>query len=236
MAQSATLLDLLGERYQSALSHLALGRLVAETGARSIAERYLSKALGIFSQLGAERDVDDTRTAQALLTSVGTGQYLISPADADDAIVRRIVDAAALPDLLGRETAAALFEAANADCGVVYVELAGGDVRVVARRRLRPRRSAHARAVGRARHRLRSRRDDHRTARTRSGRRAVRSRRVAASRRPPGDAPAEDDRRRCAPGLRPVRRARSIRCRRSISPSTVRSNRCCPDFSRPAPR
>jgi len=131
-AQSATLLDLLGERYQSALSHLALGRLVAETGARSIAERHLNKAFAIFTQLGAERDLNDTRNAQALLTTVGTGQYLISPADADDAIVRRIVDAAALPDLLGRETAAALFEAANADCGVVYVELAGGDVRVVA--------------------------------------------------------------------------------------------------------
>src|SRR5215471_11280059 len=40
-AQSATLLDLLGERYQSALSHLALGRLVAQTGARSIAEKHL---------------------------------------------------------------------------------------------------------------------------------------------------------------------------------------------------
>jgi len=46
--------------------------------------------------------------------------------------VRRIVDAAALPDLLGRETAAALLEAAAGDCGMVYVELAGGDVRVVA--------------------------------------------------------------------------------------------------------
>ena len=45
-AQSATLLDLLGERYQAALSHLALGRLVAETGARSVAERHLNKALG----------------------------------------------------------------------------------------------------------------------------------------------------------------------------------------------
>ena len=62
-AQSATLLDLLGERYQSALSHLALGRLVAETGARSVAERHLNKALGIFQQLGAERDLDDTRAA-----------------------------------------------------------------------------------------------------------------------------------------------------------------------------
>jgi hydrogenase-4 transcriptional activator len=131
-SQSAALLDLLGERYQSALSHLALGRLVAETGARSVAERHLNKAFGIFQQLGAERDLDDTRDAQALLTTIGTGLYVISPADADDAIVRRIVDAAAVPDLLGRETASALLEAAGGDCGVVYVVLAGGDVRVVA--------------------------------------------------------------------------------------------------------
>ena len=60
-SQSAALLDLLGERYQAALSHLALGRLVAETGARSVAERHLNKALAIFQQLGAERDLDDTR-------------------------------------------------------------------------------------------------------------------------------------------------------------------------------
>jgi DNA-binding NtrC family response regulator/tetratricopeptide (TPR) repeat protein len=131
-AQSATLLDLLSERYQAGLSHLALGRLVAETGARSVAERHLTRALEVFQQLGAERDVADTRTAQARLTTIGTGQYVISPADADDAIVRRIVDAAALPDLLGRETAAALLEASAADCSAVYVELAGGDVRVVA--------------------------------------------------------------------------------------------------------
>jgi DNA-binding NtrC family response regulator/tetratricopeptide (TPR) repeat protein len=130
-SQSAALLDLLGERYQAALSHLALGRLVAETGARSVAERHLNKAFGIFQQLGAERDLEDTRAAQALLTNVGTGQYLISPADADDAIVRRIVDAAALPDLLGRETAAALLEAAAADCSVIYL-VAGDGVRVVA--------------------------------------------------------------------------------------------------------
>jgi hydrogenase-4 transcriptional activator len=132
LSQSAALLDLLGERYQAALSHLALGRLVAETGARSVAERHLNRAIAIFSQLGAERDLEDTYAAQALLTSIGTGQYVISPADADDAIVRRIVDAAALPELLGRETAAALLEAAAADCSVVFVELAGGDVRVIA--------------------------------------------------------------------------------------------------------
>src|SRR5262245_61099389 len=47
-AQSASLLDLLGERYQSGLSHLALGRLVAETGARSVAARQLDIAQGIF--------------------------------------------------------------------------------------------------------------------------------------------------------------------------------------------
>jgi DNA-binding NtrC family response regulator/tetratricopeptide (TPR) repeat protein len=131
-AQSAALLDLLGERYQSGLSHLALGRLVAETGARSVAERHLSIALAIFEQLDAERDANDTRTAQALVSSAGGGAFVISPADADDAIVRRIVDAAALPDLLGRETASALLEASNADCAVVYIELTGGDVRVVA--------------------------------------------------------------------------------------------------------
>jgi len=131
-SQSAALLDLLSERYQSGLSHLALGRLVAETGARSAAERHLNTAQATFEQLGAERDLDDTRAAMTLLTTVGTGQYVISPADADDAIVRRIVDAAAVPDLLGRETAAALLEAAAADSSVVFVELAGGDVRVVA--------------------------------------------------------------------------------------------------------
>ncbi len=131
-SQSAALLDLLGERYQSGLSHLSLGRLVAETGARSVAERHLNKAFAVFQQLGAARDLDDTRAAQQLLTTVGTGQYVISPADADDAIVRRLVDAAALPDLLGRETASALLEAASADCSVVYVQLAGGDVRTVA--------------------------------------------------------------------------------------------------------
>ena len=131
-SQSAALLDLLGERYQSGLSHLSLGRLVAETGARSVAERHLNKAFAVFQQLGAARDLDDTRAAQQLLTTIGTGQYVISPADADDAIVRRLVDAAALPDLLGRETASALLEAASADCSVVYVQLAGGDVRTVA--------------------------------------------------------------------------------------------------------
>jgi DNA-binding NtrC family response regulator/tetratricopeptide (TPR) repeat protein len=131
-AQSATLLDLLGERYQAGLSHLALGRLVAQTGARSVAERHLDHARAIFQQLGAERDLADTNAARDLLSSIGSGEYVISPADADDAMVRRIADAAALPELLGRETAAALLEVAGGDGAAVFVELAGGDVRVIA--------------------------------------------------------------------------------------------------------
>src|SRR5205085_10138699 len=55
-----------------------------------------------------------------------------SPADADDAIVRRMVDAAALPDLLGRETASAFLDAAAADSAAVMLGLAGGDVKIVA--------------------------------------------------------------------------------------------------------
>src|SRR5262249_29460589 len=58
-AQSASLHDLLGERYQSGLSHLALGRLIALSGARSAAERHLTIAQTIFTQLGAERDLAD---------------------------------------------------------------------------------------------------------------------------------------------------------------------------------
>src|SRR5262249_534099 len=83
-------------------------------------------------QLGAERDVGDTHSARALLSTAGTGEYVISPADADDAIVRRVVDAAALPDLLGRETAAAFLETSAGDGAVVYVETPGGDIRIVA--------------------------------------------------------------------------------------------------------
>jgi hydrogenase-4 transcriptional activator len=130
-AQSATLLDLLGERYQAGLSHLSAGRLVAHTGARSIAEHHLSKALAIFQQLGAERDRAETEAAEQFLAGPGPGGLVISAESADDAIVRRIVDAAALPELLGRETAAALFEASMADASVVFVRLANDDVRIV---------------------------------------------------------------------------------------------------------
>ena len=58
-------------------------------------------AAAVFTRLGAARDLRDTRARASLLTDVGTGEDVISPPDADDAMVRRIVDAAALPDLLG---------------------------------------------------------------------------------------------------------------------------------------
>jgi DNA-binding NtrC family response regulator len=64
--------------------------------------------------------------------SPGTGEYVGSPADADDALVRRLVDAAVLPDLLARELAATLLEAVTAETTVVFVELPGGDVRLIA--------------------------------------------------------------------------------------------------------
>ncbi len=121
-AQSATLLELIGERYQAALSQLAIGRLVAGVGARSLAERHLNRAAAVFAQLGAERDLRDTEDARTLLGHTGTGENVISPADADDAVVRRIVDAAALPDLLGRETAQAMMEAAAADAAVLFMQ------------------------------------------------------------------------------------------------------------------
>ena len=155
-SQSAALLDLLGERYEAALSSLALGRLVARAGARSVAERHLTTARAVFEQLGAARDLEETGAAERLLATAGSGEYVISPADADDAIVRRIVDAAYLPDLLGRETAAALLEAAAADTVVLYVEAPGGAVRVIAAAgcdadaaRALIRSSAHATVYGR---------------------------------------------------------------------------------------
>ena len=46
--------------------------------------------------------------------------------------MRRLVDAAVLPDLLARELAATLLEAVTADVTVVFAEQPGGDVRVIA--------------------------------------------------------------------------------------------------------
>lgn len=131
-AQSASVFDLLGERYHAALSNLALGRLAAAAGNRSAAERYLDHAAAIFGTLGAERHLEEVGAARALLNQAPAIQAMIPPHDADEAVIRRLVDAAILPELLARETATALVETIEADAAVVFIAAPGGEVRVVA--------------------------------------------------------------------------------------------------------
>ena len=131
LAQSASVFDLLGERYQRALSHLALARLATQAGARAEAEQYVSSAASVFEALGAARDLDETRLVAAGLEEVAPGPPIGSSTEAEDAFVRRLVEAAVLPELLGRETAATLLEALTADASIVYVQPPGADVRVL---------------------------------------------------------------------------------------------------------
>jgi hydrogenase-4 transcriptional activator len=132
LAQSASVFDLLGERYQAAMSRLALGRLVAQVGARSAAERHLKEAVSVFESLGAGPDLDEARASARLVPAAQTtGAYLSAPGEADDVIVRRLVDAAVMPDLLALETAAAFSEAASGEAAIVCLRSSGGDVRVV---------------------------------------------------------------------------------------------------------
>ena len=132
IAQSSSVFELVGERYQAAVSQLALARLAAKAGAKSTADRHYQYAVQVFQALGATRDLEQVQVAMAAAQSPGTGEYVGSPADADDALVRRLVDAAVLPDLLARELAATLLEAVNADAAAVFAELPGGDVRLIA--------------------------------------------------------------------------------------------------------
>ena len=132
IAQSSSVFELVGERYQAAVSQLALARLAAKAGAKSTADRHYQYAAQVFQALGATRDLEQVRAAMTATQSTGTGEYVGSPADADDAFVRRLVDAAVLPDLLARELAATLLEAVNADVTAVFAELPGGDVRLIA--------------------------------------------------------------------------------------------------------
>ena len=132
IAQSVSVFDLVGERYQAAVSHFALGRLARDAGARSVADRHLRQAGDEFRALGSQRDLADLERTLASPAAHGTGIYLGSPADADDAIVQRLVNASVLPDLLAHELVMAAREAVLAELAVVYVTPAGGDPRVVA--------------------------------------------------------------------------------------------------------
>jgi hydrogenase-4 transcriptional activator len=130
-AQSATVFDLLGERYQAALSQLALGRLAAKAGTIGTAERYLALADSVFTTLGARRDLDEVIAARRMLSHVQPAPAPPSPLDADEAIVRRLVDAAVFPELLAREAAASLLESLEAEASVVFVASRSGDVRIL---------------------------------------------------------------------------------------------------------
>ncbi|HWP99409.1 MAG TPA: sigma 54-interacting transcriptional regulator [Vicinamibacterales bacterium] len=132
LGQSVSVFDLLGERYQAGLSHLALGRLAASAGARSRARRYLTEAVAIFEALGAEPDLRQARQALEGIPETGTGEYVGPQIDGEDAVVRRLVDAAGVPDLLGREAASAMLESCDADAAVIFVRPAGSGVRVLA--------------------------------------------------------------------------------------------------------
>ncbi len=131
IAQSASVFELIGEGYQLALSHLALGRLASRVGARSQAEHQFALAGSMFESLGAARDLVETQKAVSRLPTVEASDPL-SSIDADDAVVRRLVDAAAFPELLGHETAAAVRDTLDADCAVVFVAPADGELRLVA--------------------------------------------------------------------------------------------------------
>ena len=70
--------------------------------------------------LSAERDLKEVGAVRALLADAPSIQPVRLPADADEAVVRRLVDAAILPDLLAREAATTLLETIEADAAVVF--------------------------------------------------------------------------------------------------------------------
>jgi hydrogenase-4 transcriptional activator len=130
--QSVSVFELLGERYQAGLSYLELGRLAASAGARSRASRYLSDAVAIFEGLGAAPDLAEARQSLGEMPSSATGGYVGVQMDGEDALVRRIVDAAVIPALLAREGATALLESCDGQAAVVFVQPPTGAVRIAA--------------------------------------------------------------------------------------------------------
>jgi hydrogenase-4 transcriptional activator len=132
MSQSASVFELVGERYQAAVSQLALGRLAARAGEQTAARRRFAQAALVFESLGATRALEETREAMAAAPQGRAGDRTESPVEAEDALVRRLIDAALLPELLARELATALGDAVAADAVVVFCESASGDVRLLA--------------------------------------------------------------------------------------------------------
>ena len=136
--QSVSVFELLGERYQAGLSYLELGRLAASAGARSRATRYLTGARTQFEALGAEPDLADTMQALARIPTAGTGDYLGVQVDGDDGLVRRLVDAAAIPALLAREGATAIIEGCDAQAAALFIRTGPDEVRLLGAAALGP--------------------------------------------------------------------------------------------------
>jgi DNA-binding NtrC family response regulator/tetratricopeptide (TPR) repeat protein len=130
--QSVSVFELLGERYQAALGSLELGRLAAAAGARSRATRFLSDARRLFESLGAVPELAEVEAVLSRIATAATGEFVGVQGGGDDALVRRLVDAAAMPALLEREGPNALLEACDATAAAVVVTLPGGRFRVLA--------------------------------------------------------------------------------------------------------
>jgi len=130
-AQSVNIFDLLGERYQTALAHLAVARLAAETGARAAAERGLALATPVFQMLGAKRDLTDVAAVRAALDAAAAPSGRTIELAADDAIVTRLADAAILPDLLARETVTTLQDITGLEIVAAFVAPRGSDPRLL---------------------------------------------------------------------------------------------------------
>ncbi len=132
LGQSASVFELLGERYQTGLSQLALGEFASSAGARSKALRYLREAIEIFEGLGAAPDLAVARAASAQVPLAATGEFIGVHPDGEGALVRRLVDAAALPELLAREVVQVIQEACDADAAALFVSTPAGEVRLTA--------------------------------------------------------------------------------------------------------
>jgi hydrogenase-4 transcriptional activator len=131
LAQSVNIFDLLGERYQTAIAHLAVAKLAATTGARATAERSLELALPVFQMLGAQRDLADVARVRATLDLAHGPEETIELA-ADEGIVNRLTDAAILPGLLAREAVTTLQEIGGLEAIVAFVAPRGSDPRLLA--------------------------------------------------------------------------------------------------------
>ena len=130
IAQSSSVFELVGERYQAAVSQLALA---ASPRARREVHRdrhYPARRAGLPGARRHARSRGGARGDGAAQTRAPANTSARPPMPttrwSGGWWMRRV-----LPDLLARELAAAL-EAVSADIAVVFVELPGGDVRVIA--------------------------------------------------------------------------------------------------------